>query len=258
MFKQFINKLQNTELINNLKIENEKKLNEINLLKQQLSRYDLPKETVDLINYYDSKYEKKDITYKGLAIKTISKEVGNINPLILVCDYAHTTKSMKEWIVKNNLLFNETSTPENISKHMWKIYSEFTKHTKYITDKYLYGEEEKWISNFEQFYIKNKDDKWVADCESFALLCFGLIIASGIPRGLVRITTGKTVNNFGHASLTCWDWRTKKFEQWETTSTYTMVVKETEPIYIKTIWFSFDNEKSFSTLDKTQYEKIKN
>lgn len=230
------------------------KLQQLNdQLKLDISKYQLPQETIDLINFYDSKYENKTITYAGDTIRT--KELGVLNPSIKVCDYIHTTQSMKDWIESKGLTFKDLPTSENISKHCWKIYSEFVKNTRYTEDIDLYGENEKWISNFEQMYVK-KGNIWYADCENFANLCLGLILASGVPRGLARCFAGECKLS-GHCSLSVWDWRTKGFEQWETTARVPKVVKTNEDIYISRVWFSYDNEKSFTTLDKTIYDKIK-
>ena len=213
----------------------------------------LPIDTQALIEYYYDKYRMQQITYKGLQIHLRN---AILHPDILVQDFIHITESMRRWIKDNKLEYIGDNTPESISKHQYKVYSKFTEFTKYKLDSNLYGENEKWISNFEQMYVKSSG-KFLCDCENMANLCCGLILASGVPPGLVRVTCGMTNSGFGHATLTAWDYRSQRFEIWETTSTFPRVIKRDTKYDFKTIWFSYDNENSWSTLDKTKYKKVK-
>lgn len=212
----------------------------------------IPYRTQQLIKYHNGKYPKNNITYKGILI---SDSIVKTRPNILVTDYIHVTESMKKWIKSKKLEYKGDFTPESISKHAWKVYSEFVKHTKYYTDEKLYGINEYWVPTMEQFYIKNYAGKWVGDCENLALLCISLLYASGLPRGLFRIVAGDT-DLGGHATLFVWDWRTNQFEQWETTATFPMQVQEHDKIAIKRVWFSFDIKYSWSTINKSKYKKI--
>ena len=145
----------------------------INNLKTVIEEKTLPLDTLDLIEFYNTKQKVKDITYKGLEIE--NKQF-KLVPEIKVCDFIHITKSMKDILKDNNLIFTKKKTPRNISEHMWKIYVWFVTQTKYIRDIHLYGREEHWLSNFEQIYMK-RFNKFYGDCENLANLCCAFIIA---------------------------------------------------------------------------------
>jgi predicted transglutaminase-like cysteine proteinase len=222
-------------------------------LNKELNKFLLPKDTQKLIDFYNDKYPKKPIRYKGYTIHTT--KYGSLYPEIDVSDYIHITKSMRDFVKDNNLMFKGEMKPENLSKHAWKVYSFFTKKTRYILDMNLYGENENWLPSMLQMYVK-RGDKFVGDCENMANLCASFIIASGVPSGLVRCFTGNTNSGYGHCSLSVWDYRTKGFEQWETTSKTPKQVKEKDGIYIKTVWFSYNDKDSWSTYNQRKYYVI--
>ena len=97
----------------------------------------------------------------------------------------------------------------------------------------------------------------VHNCENHDHMVVALIELSGVPEGFARAFCGKTNSGFGHSSLTCWDWRTGKYEQWETTAKQGMVVPEDHDIYIKSGWFSFTSKRSWSNKPKLTYKSIK-
>ena len=237
-----INYLLEAKLIKFIADSN-KRLNQEIMIKRKLTKLlSVNTEFNTMVKGYDSKHKLNTRLYVGTPILT--KKYGIMNPKIKVTDYITVIQSMKDWCKDKGLMFTKEPTPENVSRHAWNVYSNFTKLITYVTDKDLYGVDEFWQASSLQFYIKNKG-KWVADCENFANLCLGLIFASGVPRGLCRVTCGMTKLG-GHASLTCWDWRTKKFEQWETTSRYARKITEKDNININEVWFSFDNKYSWS------------
>jgi len=229
-------------------VEQQKEKEIVLLFKKLWGMITLNREYLDRLEYdklvasYDEKYPVRPLYYSGNVVNL--RNYKNMPLTIQVCDYIHVTQSMRDWIVEKELVFDKPVTIENVCVHIWKIYSEFTKHTKYRTDADLYGVNEQWIPNMSQFYITEKN-KWIGDCENFALLCAGLIEASGVPRGLYRCTAGMTKLG-GHCSLTAYDPIEKQWVQYETTATKPKVIFWGDDIYINTVWFSFDSTMSFS------------
>jgi len=236
-------------------VEQQKENQIISLLKTlwgkiSLSREELDRQSYDgLVNFYDSKYPVQPLYYAGSSV-TIRGKVKVLS--IQVCDYLHVTQSMRDWIKEHDLVFDKPVSKQNVWEHIWKVYSEFTKHTKYVTDINLYYINEQWVSNMQQMYIM-EDYKFAGDCENFSLLCAGLIQASGVPRGLYRVTAGMTKLG-GHASLTAYSPDSDDWVQLETTSKYPYIVGENDQIYISNVWFSFDSEYSFSNRKIKQVE----
>jgi len=224
-------------------------------IKRLLGKIFLSKATLDrleydkLVEFYDNKYPTKTLRYFGTEVKmkTSIKRLG-----IHVCDYIHVTQSMREWVERKELIFDKPVNMENVWSHIWKVYAEFTKYTRYKKDIDLFGVNEQWLSNMSQFYITS-GNRWVGDCENFALFCAGLIEASGVPRGLYRVTAGNTKLG-GHATLTAYDPSKEMWVQLETTATMPSEISETNPIYINTVWFSFDGYKAFTNKRIEQVE----
>lgn len=195
----------------------------------------------DLVAEFDSKYPRKFLFYAGTEIDLRGPDK---RLYVNVCDYIHVTQSMRDWIADKNLKFDKPVDVNSVWEHVWKVYSEFTKHTRYILDKDLYGVNEQWLPNMSQFYMVNRG-KWLGDCENFALLCAGLIEASGVPRGLYRVTAGDTKLG-GHATLTAYNPEEGDWVHLETTATKPRIIKEGEDIYIHNVWFSFDSRMAFT------------
>jgi len=212
----------------------------------------IPTDTLQMFEYYNNKHKSKIIYYAGTNIKLRGR---NKQLSVRVCDYIHITESMRAWLRDNNLMYDGNYTKESLSKHAWKVYSKFVTTTKYVRDRVLHDVSEHWGNNLQLPYIRNRG-KIEGDCESLCNYCVGLMIASGIPEDMLRNTVGGTKLG-GHSSLTCWDWRTSKFEQWETTSTTPMVVGEDSDILIIKVWFSFTQTRSYSDAPKTTYKSIK-
>lgn len=191
--------------------------------------------------FWNNKYPKQEIIYAGRGIRNYNNRIPiDVRRMVWPDDYI-----LKSIIKSNNL---QKSTFDE-SAHACQQF--VVRLLRYVGDKESAGLEECWQFPNETVAIKT------GDCEDGAILMASLILNCGVPSWRIRVTAGlvqsaPTAPKGGHAYVTyCretdnnWvvlDWC---YYQDSRTPIKSKPIANTVSIY-KDIWFSFNNEFSWS------------
>ena len=267
-FTQDINVLQNNlnitesqmlNVSNNLELEQNKttKLeNEIKLLTKPIN---------PLANYWNNKYPKANIEYRGRTFGTSKKKI-NIDIRLLVTPQDFHIHD----ILKKNNLYYKTGSMDD---HIVKVYHFIKKkYYKYVYDNTNYGILEFWEFPFEVLEGLEKKYAEGYDCDSFAHLIVSFLIASKIPNWKTRVVVGNSKLG-GHSTVYCHCDGTNKYHHLNSTMGGKSGFKKLsdypttgdaengkDNIGIYKVWFSFNNEFSwhkFSSAARKDFKKVK-
>ena len=204
----------------------------------------------ELENYWNTKHPVNPVIYTGRAIPAICpackshslKEKVKIDVKTML---AVEDNLIKEIVGKNNLRGN------TFDDTILKIQKWVVQNIKYIGDDLSQGTIEYWQFPFETLAAR------VGDCEDGAVLIAAMAISAGVPSFRVRVVAGMvkqspTAPEGGHAYVSYlresdnqWvviDWC--YYEDSKTQVTDKVILKDNP--YYKKMWFSFNNQYSWS------------
>lgn len=189
--------------------------------------------------YYNDKYPKSDITYKGRFMPV----VGMLN--IDVRNFFTVNDSMVNGIAKN---ITGTDNEKALKCLTWVI-----DNFKYVSDKSVVGLDEYWMFPYESILSKK------GDCDDGAILLANLLLASGISYWKIRLTAGETTAG-GHCYVTYYYeegdyWVTLDWCFYPNKKPVSDRVKYSEDQLYKNVWFSFNQKYSYSQGLNTQAKK---
>jgi len=202
---------------------------------------------IELKNYWDNKYPKNPVIYRGRSIP--QKVNGQIILTNLEIDVT-TMLSSKDSIIKK-LIRTNNITGSNNDEKMLNIQKWVVNNIKYIGDNLSAGVVEYWQFPFETLRLRT------GDCEDGALLIAALAVNSGIPAFRLRVVAGfvqpaPTAPQGGHAYVA---YLRESDNQWVAID-WCYLQDSNTPIALKPIlknntayknmWFTFNNENSWS------------
>lgn len=253
--EQYHQKIAELEVeVKNKEEEIEEFVHKVNQLEKEIEQYkENPKK-----EYYDDKYPKVDVEYRGRTFGT-SKEIIPIDVRLLITPQDF---HIKKDIEKNNLFI------ENPEIDIPKIYKFIKKkYYKYVYDIDNYGITEYWEFPFEILEKKRKTKTAGFDCDSWANFQASYYIAAGMPSWKVRVVVGNC-KICGHSTVYVFSEKDNRFHHLNSTygrtdneiSNYptTDDANTTDDFGIRNVWFSFNNEFAwckFTSEAKKSYNK---
>lgn len=257
-------KLNSTEKISNLELKNTQKDNkilalnkEIEYYKEQLTEQDgIPQEFKLIRDFYDTKYPMKHITYNGRPIRYLDSK-GNeqiYRPNVHVSSFIYDFQTLREYMSKKGLTFKKyIKEYKNFKTAMDKcreaIYDEVIRMRRYQYDSKLFGQNENWGGPWTAFFLKVNGVR-LMDCESSTHLFMSMCKAAGVPRGFQRAVCGMTKGGYGHCAAQVYSFEQEEWKHYETTARNSMIFpakQKTAGISFKSIWWSYDDQYSWST-----------
>lgn len=196
-------------------------------------------------SYYNNKYPKQDITYKGRFVPNSTETVA-IDVRNFLNEHDSAVKKISDGLLISRLSDDEKA----LSCLLWII-----DNIKYVSDSQK-GKKDYWQFVFETLYYKT------GDCEDGAILLANLMMASGIPYWKIRLSVGDVkAGAHGYVVYYCelkdrWvilDWC---YEVNKSKISERKDYKE-EADYL-TVWFSWNSKYSFSKGLNDKAEKILN
>lgn len=202
---------------------------------------------IELKNYWDNKYPKNPVIYRGRSIPQ------KINGQIILTNLEIDVKTMlssKDSII-NKLIRTNNITGSNNDEKMLNIQKWVVNNIKYIGDNLSAGVVEYWQFPFETLRLRT------GDCEDGALLIAALAVNSGIPAFRLRVVAGfvqpaPTAPQGGHAYVA---YLRESDNQWVAID-WCYLQDSNTPVALKPIlknntayknmWFTFNNENSWS------------
>jgi Transglutaminase-like superfamily len=204
-------------------------------------------DTTELKNYWDNKYPKNPVIYKGRCIP--QKVEGQIILTNLEID-VKTMFNSNDSVVKDLIIQNNLTGATNDEK-MFNIQNWVCKNLKYIGDDVSAGVVEYWQFPFETIKLGT------GDCEDGALLIAALAVNMDVPSFRLRVIGGfvqpaPTAPQGGHGYVA---YLRESDNQWvaidwcylqdsDTTVDLKPILKN-NTVY-KDMWFTFNNEYSWS------------
>lgn len=201
-------------------------------------------------NYWNNKYQKQATTYSGRALKTSTKRI---------------EVDVKNFITDNDVMLKRIIELNNLKKetHNETAYA----CQKYVVEnmKYISDDEKDYCPEFWMFPFESIASK-MGDCEDGAILMASLMINAGIPAYRVKVCAGTvqpepTAPLGGHAYCIFLADRKDGTQAWEVHDWCyyedTDVMTGEKPLLkeggyngcYKDIWFSFNNEYSWSNVE---------
>lgn len=202
---------------------------------------------IELKNYWDNKYPKNPVIYRGRSIPQ------KINGQIILTNLEIDVKTMlssKDSIL-NKLIRTNNITGSNNDEKMLNIQKWVVNNIKYIGDNLSAGVVEYWQFPFETLRLRT------GDCEDGALLIAALAVNLGIPAFRLRVVAGfvqpaPTAPQGGHAYVA---YLRESDNQWVAID-WCYLQDSNTPVALKPIlknntayknmWFTFNNENSWS------------
>ena len=195
-----------------------------------------------LEEYYNNKYPKADIFYKGRPIPNSKTRVS-----IDVRNFYNKNDALIRTIA-NEQINGKTDDEKTYNCLIWII-----KNIKYVKDK-TKGHNEFWQFPFETLYYKT------GDCEDGAILLANLMITKNIPYWKIRLSAGNVVGG-GHAYLTYYCEETYKWVvlDWCYYPNYLKINKRKDYKDEKkygSVWFSWNEKYSYHSGLNTESKKV--
>jgi hypothetical protein len=203
--------------------------------------------TTELKNYWDNKYPKNPVIYKGRSIPQ------KINDQIILRNLQIDVKTMfdsNDSVVKN-LITKTNLTGTSNDEKMFNIQNWVCKNLKYIGDNVSEGVVEYWQFPFETIKLGT------GDCEDGALLIAALAVNMDVPSFRLRVIGGfvqpaPTAPQGGHGYVA---YLRESDNQWVAIDWCYLpdpkvpiaqkTILKNNTVY-KTMWFTFNNEYSWS------------
>lgn len=204
-------------------------------------------DTIELKNYWDNKYPKNPVIYKGRSIP--QKVNGQIILRTLEID-VKTMLDINDSVIKNVINKNNLTGGSNDEK-MFNIQSWVCKNLKYIGDNVSEGVVEYWQFPFETIKLGT------GDCEDGALLIAALAVNMDVPSFRLRVVAGfvrpaPTAPQGGHGYVA---YLRESDNQWVAVDWCYLPdpqvpiankpILKNNPVY-KNMWFTFNNEYTWS------------
>jgi len=204
-------------------------------------------DTTELKNYWDNKYPKNPVIYRGRSIPQ------KVNGQIILTNLEIDVKTMlttNDSIIKK-IIRDKNITGANNDEKMLNIQKWVVTNIKYIGDNLSSGVVEYWQFPFETLRLGT------GDCEDGALLIAALAINSGIPSFRLRVVAGfvqpaPTAPQGGHGYVA---YLRESDNQWVAID-WCYLQDSNTPVPLKPIlknnlvyknmWFTFNNEYSWS------------
>jgi transglutaminase-like putative cysteine protease len=204
-------------------------------------------DTTELKNYWDNKYPKNPVIYRGRSIPQ------KVNGQIILTNLEIDVKTMlttNDTIIKK-IIKEKNITGANNDEKMLNIQKWVVTNIKYIGDNLSEGVVEYWQFPFETLRLGT------GDCEDGALLIAALAINSGIPSFRLRVVAGfvqpaPTAPQGGHGYVA---YLRESDNQWVAID-WCYLQDSNTPVPLKPIlknnlvyknmWFTFNNEYSWS------------
>ena len=204
-------------------------------------------DTTELKNYWDNKYPKNPVIYKGRYIPQ------KVNGQIILRNLEIDVKTMftaNDEVVKNIINKSNITVASNDEK-MLNIQNWVCTNLKYIGDNLSEGVVEYWQFPFETITLAT------GDCEDGALLIAALAVNMGIPSFRLRVVGGfvqpaPTAPQGGHGYVA---YLRESDNQWVAIDWCYLAdpqvpvsqkpILKNNTVY-KTMWFTFNNEYSWS------------
>jgi Transglutaminase-like superfamily len=204
-------------------------------------------DTTELKNYWDNKYPKNPVIYRGRSIPQ------KVNGQIILTNLEIDVKTMlttNDSIIKK-IIRDKNITGANNDEKMLNIQKWVVTNIKYIGDNLSEGVVEYWQFPFETLRLGT------GDCEDGALLITALAINLGIPSFRLRVVAGfvqpaPTAPQGGHGYVA---YLRESDNQWVAID-WCYLQDSNTPVPLKPIlknnlvyknmWFTFNNEYSWS------------
>ncbi|MEY4342718.1 MAG: hypothetical protein RL736_514 [Pseudomonadota bacterium] len=201
----------------------------------------------ELKNYWDNKYPKNPVIYRGRSIPQ------KVNGQIILTNLEIDVKTMlttNDSIVKK-IIRDKAITGTNNDEKMLNIQKWVVTNIKYIGDNLSSGVVEYWQFPFETLRLGT------GDCEDGALLIAALAVNSGVPAFRLRVVAGfvqpaPTAPQGGHGYVA---YLRESDNQWvaidwcylqdSNTPVASKPILKNNTVY-KNMWFTFNNEYSWS------------
>lgn len=195
--------------------------------------------------YYNNKYPKTDIKYKGRSIPNVGMVQIDVRDFFTIYNSDIVNR------VKNNNLNVGNDDEKALRCLTWVI-----EHFKYVPDKSVFGVDEYWEFPYEATLLMK------GDCDDGAIFLANLMQVSGIPYWKIRLVAG-SVNGGGH----CWvTYYCEELDHWVVLDWCYWPSKlpiKNRPDYKDELnywepWFSWNQKYAFSkdTRDDTKFDIV--
>lgn len=201
----------------------------------------------ELKNYWDNKYPKNPVIYRGRSIpQKINNQIILTNLEIDVKTMLTTNDSIVKKIIKDKGITGANNDDKMLNIQKWVV-----NNIKYIGDNLSEGVVEYWQFPFETLRLGS------GDCEDGALLIAALAVNSGVPAFRLRVVAGfvqpaPTAPQGGHGYVA---YLRESDNQWvaidwcylqdSNVPIASKPILKNNTVY-KNMWFTFNNEYSWS------------
>ena len=221
-------------------------LNTIVTLKKKANE---KKEDFDLEKYWNEKYPRASITYRGRSLPFSNTEIKTpVNVLITPTD-PEIRRDLISWGLYKSGESHETLIP--------KIYAKiYEKYYKYEFDRPVWGRDEVWEMPFE---MRAKGFSQGFDCDSWGIFQCSYYLCAGVPDWKVRCVAGDTSMG-GHLTVYVFSLTSKSWHHLNSTyglsfqrvfdfPTHADAREGLDLIGISKVWFSFTRESAFTSFE---------
>ena len=222
--------------------------------------YQLPVTTQTLLDVYMNKYPEGFVEYNG-------RYWGSAKTRYNLDVKAWLLEGQNDWRIVSMVKSCKGRVSDVLKENPGITFHEacdiaFMRVTNALCDSIQYTyDATTWGSDCAEFWQFASETRTIAkgDCEDKAVLGFVSGCIAGIPFEMMRLVAGMTVDNQGHATLFYFASDAKFHHRNSTTNypankdpkTLPLTGDDSEPLNIKTVWFSATQNKTFTNFDPT-------